>query len=205
MTSESLADQLEKTLWNHRQPLYRALLRVLATGRPASADGLAEALGISGEEVRSSLKTFQDIQYDATGNVVAAGLSLVPTPHRLWLDHQALFAWCALDTLMYPVLLHQTAQVESPCPVTGTIIRLTVTPTQIVDLDPPSAVVSIVVPTCSTESCSTRGEFCNLVHFFSSAEAAGSWKVSQPQGYLVSVAEAYQLGRALVSRYDNRI
>src|SRR5216684_527008 len=145
MTVESLADQLEKALWNHRHPLYRALLRALATGQPASAEQLAETLGISAEEVRSTLKTFQDIQYNAAGNVVAAGLSLVPTPHRLWLDHQPLFAWCALDTLMYPVLLHQTAQVESPCPASGTIIRLTVTPTQLLNLDPAGAVVSIVV------------------------------------------------------------
>src|SRR5947207_3331224 len=100
MTRESLADQLEKASWNHRQPLYRAVLRALATGQPASADRLAEALGISAEAVSIKLKTFQDIQYDRAGNVVAAGLSLVPTPHRLWLDRQALFAWCALDTLM---------------------------------------------------------------------------------------------------------
>src|SRR6266849_141318 len=180
MTIEGLADQLEKALWNHRQPLFRALLRALATGQPASAGQLAESLGISAEEVRSALRTFQDIQYDGAGNVVAAGLSLVPTPYRLWLDHQALFAWCALDTLMYPVLLKQTAQVESPCPATGTVIRLTVTPTELLNLDPVSAVVSIVVPTCSTESCSTRGEFCNLVHFFSSAESASAWRLTQP-------------------------
>ncbi len=190
MTTESLADQLEKALWNHRQPLYRTLLRALATGQPASADQLAETLGISAEEVRTTLQTFQDMQYDGAGNVVAAGLSLVPTPHRLWLDRQALFAWCALDTLMYPVLLHQTARVESPCPASGTMIRLTVTPTELLNLDPVSAVVSIVVPSCSTESCSTRGEFCNLVHFFSSAEVASGWRPTQPQGHIVSVAEA---------------
>src|SRR5713226_1438299 len=201
MTVESLADQLEKALWNHRQPLYRALLRALARGQPASADQLAETLGISAEEVRSKLMTFQDIQYDRAGNVVAAGLTVAPTPHRLWLDHQVLFAWCALDTLMYPVLLRQTAQVESPCPASGTVIRLTVTPTELLNLDPVSAVVSIVVPTCSTESCSTRGAFCDLVHFFSSAEAASAWRLSQPQGHIVSVAEAYQLGQALVSRF----
>jgi hypothetical protein len=84
MTIESLADQLEKALWNHRQPLYRALLTTLATGRPASAVQLEETFGISEEEVRNTFKTFQDIQYDAIGNVVAARLSFVPTPHRLW-------------------------------------------------------------------------------------------------------------------------
>jgi predicted transcriptional regulator len=87
MTNESLADQLEKALWNHRQPLYRALLRALATGKPASTDQLAETLGNSAEEVRSTLKTFQNVQFDADGHVVAAGLSLVPTANRLWLDH----------------------------------------------------------------------------------------------------------------------
>jgi hypothetical protein len=31
------------------------------------------------------------------------------------------------------------------------------------------------------------------------------WNHRQPQGHIVSVAEAYQLGQALVSRYDDTL
>jgi Alkylmercury lyase/MerR family regulatory protein len=55
------------------------------------------------------------------------GLTLNPTPHRFELNERVLFTWCALDSLMFPGLIGQTAQVQSPCASTGTPIGVTVT------------------------------------------------------------------------------
>ena len=205
--AQALADQLQKALWRFHQPICLAILRALTAGQPVSPNQVAEVLHISGDEVRDALKTFQDIEYDRAGNVVAAGLSLIPAPHRIWFNNHALFAWCALDTLMYPVLLQQSARVESSCLITSLPIRLTVTPTQVLHLEPAQAVVSMVVPPCcSEESGNTRGTFCNLVHFFSSAEVGGAWRKSHPEGEILSVAEAYQLGQMLAQhRLNSRL
>lgn len=199
--TQTIVDQLDKALWNHHHPVYPLLLRELAKGQPVVPGFLAETLAVDSEEVRAALATFSDVEYDAAGRIIAAGLSLIPTPHRMWLGGNALYTWCALDTLMYPVLLGQTAQVESVCPVTETVIRLTVDPTNLVQLEPAEAVVSIVVPPYSDTCCCTRGDFCNQVHFFSAPDAATAWQRLHPEGFVVPVAEGYRIGQQLAQRW----
>ncbi|MBC8017220.1 MAG: hypothetical protein H7X83_01705 [Verrucomicrobia bacterium] len=94
-------------------------MRTLAKGKPVAQISIAGELGMSLCDVQAALTTFKDIEYDTDGNLVACGLSLSPTPHCFQVNGQNLFTWCALDALMYPVALQQTAQVESHCPVTG--------------------------------------------------------------------------------------
>ena len=98
------------------------------------------------------------------------------------------------------MLLGQSALVSSPCPITGDTIRLTVTPVGIDQLEPASAVVSIVVPEDEAACCDVRGAFCNHVHFFSSAHAAAQWRAKNPGARILSVQEAYQLGNAMAQR-----
>jgi alkylmercury lyase len=44
------------------------------------------------------------------------------------LDGNRLYTWCAADTLLFPVILASRPQIESLCPATDTVIRLTVDP-----------------------------------------------------------------------------
>jgi alkylmercury lyase len=106
----------------------------------------------------------------------------------------ALWTWCALDTLIFPAVLGSTARIESPCHATGTPIRLTVGPAGVTDVDPPTAVVSIVTP---GDMASVRASFCNQVHFFASPDAAEHWLGEHPEASVVPVADAHQLGVAL--------
>jgi alkylmercury lyase len=198
--TQTLVDQLHNALWNHHQPIYLLLLRVLATGQPVAPQDIASTLDMPVEEVIAALRGFTDIEYNQEGHVVAAGLSLNPTPYRLQINHQTLFAWCALDTLMYPVLLQQAMQVGSKCPVTGIPVRLTVTPTQIMHLMPANTVVSMVAPTASMARRGTRKSFCDLVLFISSMRAATTWRSSHPEATILTVEEAYELGRVLARR-----
>ncbi len=161
---------------------------------------IAIALGMSLGDAQAALATFKDIEYDDDGNLVACGLSLIPTPHRFQVDGQNLFTWCALDTLMYPVALQQTAQVESHCPVTGFAIRLTVTQTGVTFLAPAGAVVSIVIPTAQSGCCSVRNAFCSQVHFINSPQAADEWLSIHPEATILSVEEAWRLGYAVARR-----
>lgn len=63
-----------------------ALIRLLAAGRPVSAAQLAAELAIDQPAVTAVLRQMSDVDYDAAGNVVGFGLSLVPTAHQ-WIDN----------------------------------------------------------------------------------------------------------------------
>lgn len=174
------------------------LLRTLAKGRPVSRTSIANALKMSLSDVEAALTTFADTVYDEKGDVVACGLSLLPTPHAFKVCGNELYTWCALDALMYPVALDQVAQVESCCPVTGSPIRLTATPAGVSHLFPAGAVLSMVTPAMQVGCCNVRNSFCSRVHFISSAEAATAWLSQHPDATIVSVEKAWQLGYAVM-------
>jgi alkylmercury lyase len=171
------------------------LLRLLADGQPVALAHVAAALNRSLGDVVGALRQLSNVEVDHEGHIIAAvGLSLTPTPHRFQVGDQTLFTWCALDTLMYPTLLQRPAQVTSRCPATGAMIRVTVTPKTVVDLDPPEAVVSLVIPETAAACCDIRGAFCNDVHFFASSEAAAAWLADHPTALILPVADGYTLG-----------
>lgn len=201
---EAIAQALTASLWrdDDTRALYRQLLRLLADGQPVSRERLATALGVAREAVDATLRQFPNVEEDDQGNIVASGISLVPTAHRFQVNGHALYTWCALDTLLYPVVLQQTAQVSSPCPVSGVMIRLTVTPERIAHLDPPGTLVSVVVPDAAAAGDDVRGAFCQHVHFFAGAGAGATWQAAHPAATLLSVEEAYAVARLLArTRY----
>jgi alkylmercury lyase len=170
--------------------LFDQLVRLLVQGRPVAPELLASRLHRDLEEVRSVLQAHPELEYDAQGNLVGSGLTLVPTPHQFQVGQRTLFAWCAFDTLTYPVELHLSAQVTSRCLITGSSIRLTVTPAQVLDLDPGEAQVSLVVDVAAECCYNVREDVCNYGHFFASREAATQWQTAHPQAVIISVEEA---------------
>ncbi len=77
-------------------------LDLLARGKPTSPEEIAAASGKPPEEVRAALDRFPSTEWDEQGRVVGLGLTLHLTPHRLELEGRTLFAWCALDALLFP-------------------------------------------------------------------------------------------------------
>lgn len=177
--------------------LLAPILRLLARGRPVELAEIAEATGRPQHEVETLLKEVPDIETQA-GRVTGFGLTLAPTSHRFTVDGKTLYAWCALDTLMFPALLGVEAQVESPCHATGAPVRVHVTPDEVKGVSPADAVVSLVVPQPSRAS--VRAAFCCEVHFFSSSRAASDWLAARPDALLLSVRDAYEVGRRLGER-----
>ena len=205
---EIMSSSINSILENHLQAalhcddpsLWLFLLRALAKGKPVSQMSIAIALGMSLSAVQTALNAFRDIVYDDNENIVACGLSLIPTPHCFQVNGRNLFTWCAFDALMYPVALQQTAQVESHCPVTGFAVRLTVTPKGVAFLDPLGAVISIVIPAAFAGCCSIRNTFCSQVHFLNSPQAADAWRAMHPEATILSVEDAWRLGSAIAHR-----
>ena len=131
-----------------RAEMRARILRLLAEGRPVSASLLASGTGLSHEAIGRVFGQLRagGAEFDDDGSLVGLALTLNPTPHSFQVEGRGLFAWCSLDTMFLPGLIGQTAHVESTCPVTGTTIRLKVAPHSIEKIDPPTTVLSIVVP-----------------------------------------------------------
>ena len=196
--TQTLSDTLRpaETTVNWLPPV---LLRLLARGEPLTVAEIATVADRSGAEVQAALTRLPDTELDDAGRVVGWGITLRPTPHQFTVGGRHLFTWCALDTLMFPALLGQAASVSSQCHATGepVHVQVDVSPDRVSAVTPAEAVVSIVTP---GETASLRGAFCNQVHFFSSAEAAGPWLAEHPEASVLPVAEAFELGRPLVAQ-----
>ena len=197
---QRLARRLAEGLRGDHDAFCRALVQLLAEGHPVAPERLSSALQMTVEQVAEVLAGLADLEVDSSGNVVGWGLTLIPTPHRFRVNGQQFYTWCALDALSYPALLQLPASVESSCPVSGNPVTLSVTPTGIHDLTPPMAVVSVVIPEQGRICDRGRGSFCTQSLFFRSRRDALRWQASSPTARLLSVEEAYQVGR-LISRY----
>ncbi len=169
-------------------------LDLLARGKPASPEEIAAASGKSPEEVRAALDRFPNAEWDEQNRLVGLGLTLRPTPHRLDLGDRTLFAWCALDALLFPVLLGRPASIESPCRGTGDPVHVEVMPVAIKVVEPPSAVVSVVA---ARDLADFRSVSCNNTHFFASPEAASRWLEKHPGATILPAEDAFRLGRLI--------
>lgn len=174
--------------------LFHQLILLLAEGHAVPPARIAVALKRSSVEVESILSQMPSIERDEDGNVVGAGLTLRPTPHHFIVNDRTMFTWCALDALMFPGLLGQTVQIESPCVTTGIPVRVKITQNGVEQVEPAEAVVSLVAPDASAD---IRRSFCDYVNFFSSSEAASTWLSEHPGATTLPVIEAYRLGRLL--------
>ena len=178
--------------------IWLPLWRLLAEGSPVRLSRLARASHRSLDELQAVLPSL-DVRLDQEGNILASGLSLVPTAHQFHLGEQTLYTWCALDTLLLPPLLGRAARVISTCPVTGKEIHLTVTPEATLDLSPADAVISVHLPGEETNLCHVQEDICDDGLFFVSRDVAAAWPRLHPQAVLLTVEEAAQLGRELAS------
>jgi alkylmercury lyase len=170
-------------------------LDLLAGGKPASPEEIAAAAGKPPEDVRTALERFPSTEWDEQGRIVGLGLTLRLTPHRLELEGRStLFAWCALDALLFPVLLGRRASIASPCRGAGDAVHIEVTPAGIETVEPPSAVVSIVA---ARDLANIRSVGCNNTHFFGSPEAASRWLARHPEATILPAEDAFLVGRLI--------
>ncbi|MBI3973465.1 MAG: organomercurial lyase MerB [Chloroflexi bacterium] len=193
----AIAAAIRSTSGEDAARLVPKLIDLLAAGRPVRPETLAAEAGYPLGVVAEALERF-GAETDETGAIVGAGLSLVPTQHRVLLDGRLFYAWCALDTLFFPVVLNRTFRVESPCATTRMPVRLTVTPDGIAALEPATAAVSLVAGETGGQ---VRYSFCDYVHFFTSLDTAAQWLAAHPGAIAIPVADAFEVGRLLAQTY----
>jgi alkylmercury lyase len=191
---EIIAQQLTDSLKGSLTGDFIEIIKLLMKGKPLTYEEVAKALSISEKDIPDALNKMNNIELDDNGNVIGAGITLNPTRHNFYIKGKHLYTWCAFDTLFFPIILNETAEVESKCPVSDVNIKLTVTPKKIEPLEPAEAAISIVVPEASDACRNLRSAFCNKTFFFKSEGAAKEW-VKGSDIIILSVYDAYQLGQ----------
>jgi len=173
------------------------MYRLLALGQPVDPAQLGRILDVSADAVLRRLADWPAlVQRDPEGRVTGwGGLGLEPTPHRFEVAGRTLYTWCAWDALFIPEILGRSARVVSRCPQTGAIVQLELSPGGIPHASPPGLVVTFPPVDPRALRADVLGSFCCEVHFFSSADAGRAWAATRPGVVLVSVEEAWQLGR----------
>jgi alkylmercury lyase len=205
---ETIANQLVAQLDCTQDVACLQIMRSLAdVGQPLAPTDLATRLQMSEDELATHLARVPDTEFDAQGNIVGWGITLVPTPHQFRLSQRRsqgrparrLFTWCAFDTVLFPPLLQVEAQVQSVCEATGHPITFVATPQGVEQLSPATSVVSLIVP---AERCDcVRGTFCHQSLFFQSEQAATFWMASHPEAISLSLEEAAWVGQAVARRW----
>jgi alkylmercury lyase len=179
------------------QRIFVETFHLLARGEPVSPAEIAHAAGGSSEQVEERLRSWPYVFWDDQDRVVGfwgmALRRLEPT-HRIGVNGRTVYGWCAWDTLFITEILDTETRVESADPLTGETVRLTVTPEGVKEVQPEGAVVSFLYPDGPFEADVVQS-FCHFVLFFASRQSAQRWSADHPGTFLLSVDEAFELGR----------
>ncbi len=186
------------------QQLALALYRFLALGKPVSITLFAEFIHQPSDRVDQLLRSWPGVFFDDDHHVIGFwGLAIQEMPHRLELDDHSVYAWCAWDTLFIAELLNTEAKVYSTCPATKKNIELTISPTQVEAVNSHDVVVSFLKPNINELKDNMTTRFCHFVYFFSNREAGEQWCAEHPDTFLLSLDEAFTLGKQVnAARYD---
>lgn len=180
---------------------YTELLSRLAKGKPVTTDDVAESFGYPKLLVKASFwmnPPTKNFDFNEEGEIIGSGLTLKETKHHFKISGHDMFTWCALDTLLFPLMMKESAHVISSCSVTGTQIALTVSPDGIIDLKPEGAVLAFVIPTLEEAKSDIQKYLCHLANFFKDAEAAAKFKEQYPTALILPIEAGFNFTKKAV-------
>jgi len=179
--------QLLDEMGSESMSQFAKVLTLLAQGKPVAVGKVAEGLGMLEKDAKTWLVKY-GAEFNNSGEVVGLGLTSVPTPHAFEVDGHHLYAWCAGDTLIFPVILGKTARVESTDPISGARIRLIATPEGVQNLQPATALLSWPK---HADSADIRGSVCYPSLWFASEETARKY-ASENEGVTIRNPEEFR-------------
>jgi alkylmercury lyase len=198
LTTRVLAWHDELPWVNENASLMTAAIVELANGEPVHPERIAARAGRPAAEAIEFLRG-SPAEWDDHGRLVGLGLTLRETPHRFTTRGRTLYTWCAPDALAFPVLLGTEAVIASRCFATGETVRIELGPDGVHEVEPASAVVSLVPHAVGLGDF--RERLCHQQHFFASSEAAAAWRRDRDDVVIVPVADAFEPLRGLMRRW----
>lgn len=186
------------------QRLALKLYRLLSEGDAVSIENLSECAALPSSEVKTILNSWPGVSYDDNHRITAFwGLAIDETQHRLEINGKTVYTWCAWDTLFIPELLNANAHVSSNCALSGDEIILNLSPDGIESFRPDQVMVSFLVPDETEFKENITGSFCQHVFFLRSDEAGKRWAGTHPGTFLLSLDEAFAIGKKMnAARYN---
>jgi len=193
------------TMTDEERRLGLEVYRQLARGEPVLRFSLAEALDVPTHDVDELLghPNLKCLTYtDSDGRIIGfGGLAVREMPHRFRIDGRTLYTWCAWDSLFLPGILDLEAEVDSPAPGGTVRVHLKVAPDGVKEVQPRNAVMSFLLPSAHTfqaDVLKAMASFCHYIFFFPDRDNAAAWAKRQPDTTVISVSEAFELGRLMV-------
>ena len=177
----------------------KIILQVLSKGHSVDINSIAKSLNLLEIEVKKIIKSWPGVYFDNRGNIDSYwGLTTRKTKHRFKIGNITLYNWCSWDSLFIPRLIDKSAQIESADPLSGDIIRLTISPKSgIVEIEPEDSVVSFIIPNTEDMRENVIQNLCSFIHFFTSITSAKEWLAETTQSdnsFILSLQDAYELG-----------
>ena len=180
------------------QQLALKLYALLSEGKAVSPDRLAESAHMPLTDAKTILESWPGVFYDDEDCIIGFwGLTVKKMDHRLKVNHNIVYTWCAWDTLFIPELLNSTAQVTSLCAPTGEEITLIVSPNSVESTASDELMVSFLIPEESALKENITASFCHYVYFFPSRAAGEQWITERPGAFLLSLEDAFVVGKKM--------
>jgi alkylmercury lyase len=144
------------------------------------------------EAALSDLSNAGSITRDPAGAVVAVGgLSVVPARHRLRLDGQQFWTWCAFDGIGIPAALEVDAVVETRCPTCGRALVVQV------EAGRPPADSQVVGWLPGGPRGNVQADFCPEANLFCDATHLVAWReTGDHASATASLVEVADIGKA---------
>ncbi len=162
---------------------------------PIPIPNFAQLLKLSEKEALAFAT--QKGELNSEGNLVGLlGLSITPTNHKLVINHQDFYTWCAADTLIFPALLNVSAFIKSTDPINGEAIEIAIETDEITHISPAETYISWVA---QVDENDIRCSMCNRVHFFSSEKTARQWHTTNQDARIFSVEKYYSTDLLLIN------
>lgn len=201
MTHNEIAHEMSEVLGGMREEFENmfCILPLLLKGSPVAPAQVAEKYQITEPEAVTVLNNLRSYgaEFNEENEFVGFGLTLNPTPHKYEVDKHTFYAYCAPDTLFFPIIFNHTATITSSDPISGSKIHLTVNEQGIKSFTPDSAVVSFKPKNVLAENI--RGTCCSYQHFFESHDTASEYasRHTSEEINILSLDEAYEVCKRL--------
>jgi alkylmercury lyase len=192
--------RLDQPLTKVEQRLLREGQRALVHGQPLAIEELGRLADVSPLEIPNILGRLPGFaRFDDLGRLVGLlGLSLECSAYRFDAAGSIVSTWCAWDSLFIPRVIGVKARVASHCPITQKLIQLVVGPEGVIWTSSTDVRISFFFGRETDESLGVVGACCRHIHFLGSVLAADLWLSDHPEGFVLTLDEAWEVGRLFV-------